>query len=70
VRAMEPRVKQIEAMLKRASERGEQAPSASEVFDHILAPLYFRALFGAPGDRTLAAGLVDYLLRGRHDDRR
>ena len=69
VRAMEPRVKQIEAMLKGASERGEQAPPASEVLDHLLAPLYFRALFGAPGDRTFAAGLVDYLLRGCHDDR-
>ena len=61
VRAMEPRVKQIEAMLKRASERGEQAPPASEVLDNLLAPLYFRALFGAPGDRTLAAGLARML---------
>jgi AcrR family transcriptional regulator len=69
VRAMEPRVKQIEAMLKRASERGEPAPQASEVLDHLLAPLYFRALFGAPGDRTSAARLVDSLLRGCHDDR-
>ena len=68
VRAMEPRVKQIEAMLKRASERGEPAPQASEVLDHLLAPLYFRALFGAPGDRTFAARLVDSLLRGCHDD--
>jgi AcrR family transcriptional regulator len=63
VRAMEPRLKQIEAMLKRANERGEQVPQTSEVLDHLLAPLYFRALFGAPGDRTFAAGLVDHLLR-------
>jgi hypothetical protein len=62
-RAIEPRNKQIEAMLNRAGERGEQAPSVSEVLDHLLAPLYFRALFGAPGDGALAAGLVEDLLR-------
>jgi AcrR family transcriptional regulator len=63
VRAMEPRIREIEAMLNRARERGEQAPPVSEVLDHLLAPLYFRALFGAPGDSALAAGLVDHLLR-------
>jgi AcrR family transcriptional regulator len=62
-RAMEPRIKQIEVMLNRARERGEQAPPVSEVLDHLLAPLYFRALFGAPGDGAFAAGLVDHLLR-------
>lgn len=64
-RAMEPRIKQIEVMLNRARERGEQAPSVSEVLDHLLAPFYFRALFGAPGDGVFAAGLVDDLLRNR-----
>ena len=63
VRAMEPRIKQIEAMLNRAGERGEQVPPVSAVLDHLLAPLYFRALFGAPGDGAFAAGLVDHLLR-------
>jgi AcrR family transcriptional regulator len=63
VRAMDPRVKQIEAMLNRADERGEQAPAVSEVLDHLLAPLYFRALFGAPGNSAFAAGLLDHLLR-------
>jgi AcrR family transcriptional regulator len=63
VRAMEPRIKQIEPMLNRARERGEQAPPVSAVLDHLLAPLYFRALFGAPGDGAFAAGLVDHLLR-------
>jgi len=63
VRAMEPRLKQIEAMLNRAHERGEQALPVSEVLDHLLAPLYFHALFGAPGDRTFAEGLVDHLLQ-------
>jgi hypothetical protein len=50
-------------MLNRARERGEQAPSVSVVLDHLLAPLYFRALFGAPRDSAFAEGLVDYLLR-------
>jgi hypothetical protein len=68
VRAMEPRLKQIEAMLNRAHERGEQAPPVSEVLDHLLAPLYFHALFGAPADRTFAADLVDHLLRSCRDD--
>ena len=68
-RAMEPRLKQIEAMLNRARDRGEQAPPVSEVLDHLLAPLYFRALFGAPGDSAFAAGLVDHLLRSCRDDR-
>jgi AcrR family transcriptional regulator len=63
VRAMAPRIKQIEEMLDRAHERGEPAPRVSEVLDHLLAPLYFRALFGAPGDTALAAALVDHLLR-------
>jgi AcrR family transcriptional regulator len=67
VRAMELRLKQIEEMLNRAHERGEQAPPVSEVLDHLLAPLYFRALFGAPGDSAFAAGLVDHLLRSYRD---
>jgi AcrR family transcriptional regulator len=63
VRVMDPRVVQIVAMLTRARERGEQAPPVSEILDHVLAPLYFRALFGASGDRRYAAGLVNHLLR-------
>jgi len=60
---MAPRIKQIEAMLNRAHERAERAPRVSEVLDHLLAPIYFCALCGAPGDSALAAGLVDHLLR-------
>jgi AcrR family transcriptional regulator len=62
-RLMEPRLKQIETLLKRASERGEWVPTAMDIVDHLLAPLYVRALFGAPGDRRFAEGLVDHLLR-------
>jgi AcrR family transcriptional regulator len=61
-RAIGGRLEQIDAMLERARQRGEHAPNVLEVTDHLLAPLYMRALFGAPADERAAAGLVDYLL--------
>jgi len=61
--ALEPRLKQIEEMLDRALQRGERVPSAFEVIDHILAPLYVRALFGMPEDEAFAEHLVDRILR-------
>lgn len=36
---------QIEVMLRRARERGEDAPSFAKVIDLLMAPLYFRALY-------------------------
>ena len=57
---MEPRLKQIETMLNRALQRGELTPSPLDVLNHLLAPLYVRALFGMPGDRHFADGLVDH----------
>lgn len=57
------RIEQIGVMLGRARARGEPTPYVVEVTDHLLAPLYMRALFGAPGDADVADGLVDYLLR-------
>ena len=57
-----PRSKQISTMLARARERGEKAPSTSEVLDHMLAPLYVRALFGSPADEAFAESLVERLL--------
>ncbi len=61
--AMTGRIQQIAAMLERAEARGEAAPHVFEVTDHILAPLYMRALFGIPASPEVADGLVDYLLR-------
>lgn len=61
VGALEPRFKQIEVMLHRARQRGEQAPSALDVLDFLLAPLYVRALFGMPGTKAFAEHLVDRL---------
>ncbi|MEU2027009.1 TetR/AcrR family transcriptional regulator [Streptomyces sp. NPDC016469] len=39
------RTRQLQAMLDRAGERGEQAPDVLDVLDHILAPMYIRVLF-------------------------
>ena len=57
------RIEQVAVMLDRARARGEATPDVFEVTDHLLAPLYMRALFGTPADAAVADGLVDYLLR-------
>lgn len=62
-RAMAPRLEEIEDMLKRARARGELAPDILQVTDHLLGPLYMRALFGAPADEAAAEGLVDDVLQ-------
>ncbi len=50
-------------MLDRAHERGEAAPDALGVLDHILAPMYIRVLFGlGPLIPDYIDGLVDRLL--------
>jgi AcrR family transcriptional regulator len=56
------RVGQIAALLDRATARGEPAPAVTEVVDHLLAPLYMRALFGMPADESIALDLVARLL--------
>lgn len=61
--SLNPRIEQIRDLLDRAAARGEAAPLLWEVTDHILAPLYFRTLFGAPPDESVADMLVDRLLR-------
>ena len=42
------RSSQAEEILARATRRGEEAPSPTRVLDHLVAPIYFRALFGLP----------------------
>jgi AcrR family transcriptional regulator len=61
--ALARRGDEIEAMLKRARQRGEPAPRVGEVIDYILAPLYMRMLFGVPEGEGYATILVDRLLR-------
>jgi AcrR family transcriptional regulator len=57
------RTRQLQSMLDRARDRGEQAPDAFEVLDHILAPMYIRVLFGmVPLTPDYIDGLVDRLL--------
>ena len=60
--ALAPRRAQLENMLRRSRERGEAPPSSEDVIDHVLAPLYVRALVGLPLSRPFAERLVDRLL--------
>jgi AcrR family transcriptional regulator len=57
------RGRQLQSMLDRAVERGEQAPDALGVLDHIMSPMYIRVLFGlGPLTPDYIDGLVDRLL--------
>ncbi|MFJ2767198.1 TetR/AcrR family transcriptional regulator [Streptomyces sp. NPDC087300] len=57
------RTRQLQSMLDRARARGEDAPDALGVLDHILAPMYIRVLFGiGPLTPEYVDGLVDRLL--------
>ncbi|MEW1862901.1 TetR/AcrR family transcriptional regulator [Streptomyces sp. NPDC088194] len=57
------RTRQLQSMLDRAHDRGEHAPDAFTVLDHILAPMYIRVLFGiVPLTPEYVDGLVDRLL--------
>ena len=61
--AMQGRVDQIKTMLERARKRGEKPPALADVLDHLLAPLYTRALFGTPANEAFAEKLVERLMR-------
>ncbi|MEU5656853.1 TetR/AcrR family transcriptional regulator [Streptomyces sp. NPDC047737] len=56
------RMRQLQSMLDRAGERGEHAPDAFDVLDHVLAPMYIRVLFGMELTPEYVEGLVDRLL--------
>ncbi|MFB7178836.1 TetR/AcrR family transcriptional regulator [Streptomyces sp. NPDC056257] len=56
------RMRQLQSMLDRAGERGEHAPDAFGVLDHILAPMYIRVLFGMELTPDYVDGLVDRML--------
>lgn len=58
------RTRQLQSMLDRATERGERAPDALDVLDHLMAPMYVRVLLGVgPPTPDYVDGLVDRLLR-------
>jgi AcrR family transcriptional regulator len=62
-RCLRNRRLQLEVMLGRAADRGEPVPALAVLTDRVLAPLYFRVLFGIPGtDPAYARGLVDDVL--------
>ena len=57
------RTRQLQSMLDRARDRGEDALDALDVLDHVLAPMYIRVLFGlGPLTPEYVDGLVDRLL--------
>ncbi|TCC53010.1 TetR/AcrR family transcriptional regulator [Kribbella capetownensis] len=57
------RGRQLQSMLDRAQERGEHAPDALGVLDHVMAPMYIRVLFGlGPLTPDYVNSLVDRLL--------
>ncbi len=62
IKALAPRVEQLQNMLQRSRARGEATPSVDDLVDHLLAPLYMRALFGLPIDKIFAEQLVERLL--------
>lgn len=53
---------QLEEMLDRARRRGESPPTVDELLELVVAPLYFRALFGPAPTTQYALHLVDRLL--------
>ncbi|MEV0092671.1 TetR/AcrR family transcriptional regulator [Streptomyces sp. NPDC050738] len=57
------RNEKLQSMLDRATARGENAPDALGVLDHVMAPMYVRILFGlGPLTPEYVDGLVDRLL--------
>jgi AcrR family transcriptional regulator len=54
----ELRARQAGQMIERARQRGERTPTPRQVVDHIIAPLYHRAVFGLAAGPDYAATLV------------
>lgn len=61
---LDKRESQLETILRHARDRGEPTPTLDDVMDVLVAPLYFRVLFGLGGvDVAHSRSLVDRLLR-------
>ena len=54
----ETRRAQASEVVRRAAERGEAAPTVSQILDHLIAPLYYRVVFALEVDDGYAAQLV------------
>lgn len=57
---------QLEVIAARARARGEMTPAVDVMIDHIVAPIMYRILFGAPGqlDTAYCHGLIQRALAG------
>lgn len=65
-RCLRNRRTQLGIMFGAAVERGEAVPEIATVMDRVVAPLYFRVLFGVPDtDHAYARALVDDVLAER-----
>ncbi|MCL8026389.1 TetR/AcrR family transcriptional regulator [Nocardioides bruguierae] len=58
----EVRAEQAARLLATASARGESVPSVEQVLDHVVAPLYYRVVFGLAVDRDHVDRLADDVL--------
>lgn len=56
------RITQARALVRRAEERGQAAPTPQQIMDHLISPLYYRAVFGLAVDGGYVARLVDDVL--------
>lgn len=52
------RLAQASEVVRRAAGRGEAAPTAQQILDHVIAPLYYRVVFALPADEEYARQLV------------
>ena len=59
---MDTRNEQAAEMVRRAVERREPTPTASQILDHIISPLYHRIAFALPVDGEYARQLVHDVL--------
>ncbi|WP_413600532.1 TetR/AcrR family transcriptional regulator [Curtobacterium sp. Curtsp57] len=57
------RLEQASALIRRADDRDEAVPTAEQVLDHVIAPLYYRVAFALPVDEERPRRLVRDVLR-------
>ncbi|MDQ1581520.1 MAG: hypothetical protein QOD05_2295 [Microbacteriaceae bacterium] len=56
------RREQASEIVRRAADRGETTPTAQQILDHIIAPLYYHVVFALQVDEDHARRLVDDVL--------
>ncbi len=53
---------QAQELVRRAEERDEKAPTVEQILDHVIAPMYYRVVFGLPVDDHMGRDLVHDVL--------